>query len=525
MKKCYFMNKIFGGLLTFFSISMAMASTASPLWTFVPLTDTTLTIIGNSKQTVKYTVTNQSKRTHSLVMTPIPGISQITSPGYCPNVFTLGYKQSCILGLYVDGSELKSNIVSGPQVCQRGNGLQCYQPSEENSLNIKNIQSLCDTNLCTEKLSIFSGEQSTFDNYFTIVNGYHVGTQEYQEYLPKNITFIPKNTESPAFIKLSAIPSADFPCIGRGYVDPNNRAIVSTGTCTYTSGAFYSYRKGFYVNKDSQGKTINHGGIEIRLRIEKEDPNLTMDQLYQKGAWPAVWMMSPYIDDTFRFNSETFIPKNLWPSAMEIDILELINGGWTATTPIIGSIHYGYLANETATSWNYINNIGDYDRQILPLYPVADSSNWHNYGFTWERKDGVSLTSYVLSWYYDGIKYTSLTITRKKSETTGNMIFSAEREVNGEQQLIWCTSSSPRCCTVESNRCNLVLNVPMPLTEAEVMFDSLTHGFDNGYYLNVNLAAGGEGIGVYDPSIPGFPPPSFGRANMQISHINRFVIK
>lgn len=142
----------------------------------------------------------------------------------------------------------------------------------------------------------------------------------------------------------------------------------------------------------------------------------------------------------------------------------------------------------------------------MPLYPVADSSNWHNYGFTWERKEGTSVTSYILSWYYDGIKYTSLTITRKKSETTGNMIFSAEREVNGEQQLIWCTSSSPRCCTVESNRCNLALNVPMPLTEAEVMFDSLTNGFNNGYYLNVNLAAGGEGIGVYDPSIPGFPP-------------------
>ncbi len=519
------MNKKLCVLWMCLSTPMAMSSSANPLWTFVPLTDTKVIIIGNSKQTIKYRVTNHSKKTHSLVMTPIPGISQLTSPGYCTDVFTLGYKESCILSLYIDGRVLKGNVVGGPKVCTQGNAHQCYQPSEENLLNIKNIQSLCDTNSCTEKLSVFGGEKSTFDNYFTIVNGYHVGTQEYQEYLPKNVSFIPKNKENPSFIKLSAKPSSAFPCIGRGYVDPNNRAIVSTGTCTYTSGAFYSYRKGFYVNKGSKGETINHGGIEIRLRVEKDDPNLTMDQLYQKGAWPAVWIMSPYIDDTFRFNSEKFTPKNLWPSAMEIDILELINGGWTATTPIIGSIHYGYLANATATSWNYINNIGDFDRPIMPLYPAADSSNWHNYGFIWEKKDGTSITRYVLSWYYDGIKYTSITITRCKSETTGNMIFSAEREVNGVQQLIWCTSSSPRCCTVESNRCNLALSVPMPLTEAEVMFDSLTHGFDKGYYLNVNLAAGGEGIGVYDPSIPGFPAPSFGKANMQISNINRFVIR
>lgn len=48
----------------------------------------------------------------------------------------LGYQQSCILNLSINGSALNGNILSGPIVCSQGNPSQCYQPSAANSLNI-----------------------------------------------------------------------------------------------------------------------------------------------------------------------------------------------------------------------------------------------------------------------------------------------------------------------------------------------------------------------------------------------------
>lgn len=112
-----------------------------PLWTFTPNPNFPPNISVNtaSSATIKYTVTNQSKTTHTLVMTPIAGITQITTPGNCPNPFTLGYQQSCLLTLFVKGSVLPGNVHGGPVVCQQGNPLQCYQPSPANSLSITRI--------------------------------------------------------------------------------------------------------------------------------------------------------------------------------------------------------------------------------------------------------------------------------------------------------------------------------------------------------------------------------------------------
>lgn len=40
---------------------------------------------------VQYQVTNESRKTHTLMMIPVPGITQITTAGNCSNPFTLGY--------------------------------------------------------------------------------------------------------------------------------------------------------------------------------------------------------------------------------------------------------------------------------------------------------------------------------------------------------------------------------------------------------------------------------------------------
>lgn len=108
----------------------------SPVWTFSPLTATTITVSTADTATVQYQVTNQSRRTHALEMRGITGINQNTSSGHCANPFTLGYQQSCTLTLTVDGSALQGGVAGGPVVCQQGNALQCYQPSRSDALNI-----------------------------------------------------------------------------------------------------------------------------------------------------------------------------------------------------------------------------------------------------------------------------------------------------------------------------------------------------------------------------------------------------
>tara|TARA_R110002126_G_scaffold123850_1_gene265728 strand:+ start:1209 stop:2489 length:1281 start_codon:yes stop_codon:yes gene_type:complete len=112
------------------------AEAGSALWTYTPLTETTITVASNETATIQYTVTNQSMVPHTLEMTPIPGISQTTTAGHCASSFTLGYHESCTLTLVVTGSALSGNVSGGPKTCEQGNSLQCYQPNLEDLLNI-----------------------------------------------------------------------------------------------------------------------------------------------------------------------------------------------------------------------------------------------------------------------------------------------------------------------------------------------------------------------------------------------------
>lgn len=108
-----------------------------PLWTFTPLTATTITVPQNGTATIQYTVTNQSNKSHTLMVQPVNGITQIVGgPGICGTTFNLPIKgSSCTLSLLVTGSQLTNNVIKGPVVCQL-NSNQCYTPSQANSLNI-----------------------------------------------------------------------------------------------------------------------------------------------------------------------------------------------------------------------------------------------------------------------------------------------------------------------------------------------------------------------------------------------------
>ena len=126
MKRWNLINQILVGAWAMLAMTLAYAG--APLWTIKPLSPTTLNVSANGIATVKYQVTNQSRKSHLLVMTSIPGITQVTTAGDCPSPFNLAYQQSCTLTLQVNGSLLTGNVIGGPIVCQQGTTLQCYRP-------------------------------------------------------------------------------------------------------------------------------------------------------------------------------------------------------------------------------------------------------------------------------------------------------------------------------------------------------------------------------------------------------------
>lgn len=139
-------NRIFGGLVS--SLSWLLAATAqagSPLWTFEPLTPTTVAVPANGISLVQYRVTNQSSKPHTLTMQSIVGITQINEGlGACNNPFMLAGHHSCILSLHVDGSKLNSPINEGPVVCQQNSNILCYRPSAANILHITQSPAVTD---------------------------------------------------------------------------------------------------------------------------------------------------------------------------------------------------------------------------------------------------------------------------------------------------------------------------------------------------------------------------------------------
>lgn len=134
-KKDFFIGRILTLLCGGLMITAAFAG--NPLWTFEPLTATRIAVPANDTAIVQYRVINQSSRPYTLVMNPIPGITQLTSGlGICSSIFMLPGKGSCVLSLQINGAELNQPIVEGPVVCQQGSGFQCYRPSASNILQI-----------------------------------------------------------------------------------------------------------------------------------------------------------------------------------------------------------------------------------------------------------------------------------------------------------------------------------------------------------------------------------------------------
>ncbi|MDX2345445.1 MAG: beta-propeller fold lactonase family protein [Legionella sp.] len=101
----------------------------------------------NFTETIQYQVTNQMPRAYNLIMTPISGVTQITTgSGVCSSTFTLAPQQGCLLTLQINGDQIPaSGIYAGPIICKTNNGspdpFLCSQPSLNNTLAVSSTTS------------------------------------------------------------------------------------------------------------------------------------------------------------------------------------------------------------------------------------------------------------------------------------------------------------------------------------------------------------------------------------------------
>ena len=144
MKVKFLARRLFCIIIAIFIMTTVQAG--KPLWTFSPLTPTSLSVPTNTNAWIQYRVTNQSMKPHILVMKPIRGITQIVQGvGLCGSTFALPAKDTyCILSLQINGNQLTDKISTGPVVCEQGNYTLCYSPTSENSLRIDPAPPLTD---------------------------------------------------------------------------------------------------------------------------------------------------------------------------------------------------------------------------------------------------------------------------------------------------------------------------------------------------------------------------------------------
>ncbi len=108
------------------------------LWTITALDPTSKELPANETVTIRYQVTNHSKRPHRFALHPIPGVTGTFSGNGCPRASgkNSGGNTTCLLTLSIDGAKLTSDIKGGPLVCESGAMTQCYQPDAAAKLNI-----------------------------------------------------------------------------------------------------------------------------------------------------------------------------------------------------------------------------------------------------------------------------------------------------------------------------------------------------------------------------------------------------
>ncbi|WP_392536346.1 hypothetical protein [Legionella sp. 227] len=145
MKLAHLMPQLGIGFSTCCFISAVQAGI--PVWSFTPDVNhpPKATVASTATVEVQYTVTNNSRKPHNLVIKSQTGVSQngpcLLGPKGSPN-------PTCLLSLTINGSALPtSGLSGGPILCQANpdgtpNSNECYSPSKADSLAITVAQEL-----------------------------------------------------------------------------------------------------------------------------------------------------------------------------------------------------------------------------------------------------------------------------------------------------------------------------------------------------------------------------------------------
>ncbi len=279
--------------------------------------------------------------------------------------------------------------------------------------------SLCDTldagKSCDQsKMVSLIDTEANFKKYFKVIQGDHVDPHETEKYMSSQVKYVNSS------VKIETKPlEQKMSCLANGGFDGSGN--LFSGECKYASGAIYT-RGLFNVNKIRENNSetiIKHGAIEIEAEIAKNGKTTL-----QGGLWPAIWMMPESLDDTFMHDGQTWERKKQWPSSMELDILEYMQG----SSDVVGTLHYGlYTGVDTPkTSWNYTNNKDlvqrsewGYDTGADVYLPNSDPSTKHKFGFMWDVAEATPTVgkTVVLTWFYDGKPFYKYEMVRNSDET------------------------------------------------------------------------------------------------------------
>ncbi|MFA6302357.1 MAG: hypothetical protein WC627_04380 [Legionella sp.] len=149
MKKNNLLSILVASLLGTLITLSTQAST--PAWTFTPLTPTTQLVPANSSVGIKYLITNQSHKLHTLNMKAIPGITQVDldKKSCSKPLQVLQPGASCVLDLQVLGYDLPRPIQGGPVLCQQATTPQCYRPEADKVIDVAQTQPIVLPAICS----------------------------------------------------------------------------------------------------------------------------------------------------------------------------------------------------------------------------------------------------------------------------------------------------------------------------------------------------------------------------------------
>lgn len=159
--------KLFTAII-FILLSTNLHSATQPKFTIIPTTSTSFDITRDNTINVQYRVTNQTNITRQLVMSSIPGFTQLTEgTGYCSNPFTLAHGQSCLLTLQAAGSQLSlGSYTQTVKVCKTSinsnspDPFLCSQTTTNESIKIRVRQAPVRISVTPRVLNLTTGGSS-----------------------------------------------------------------------------------------------------------------------------------------------------------------------------------------------------------------------------------------------------------------------------------------------------------------------------------------------------------------------------